>query len=177
MVVRLGFSVASHLDPDIFLVDEVLAVGDEAFRIKCLERFNEFRESGKTLVFVSHDLRLVRLLCSRAILLDKGQLVADGDVEKVVLQYLEMIESRRLEAVVEESESGVGIKHRGTGEIRIERVTVNDDTGETTDQFFTGKHFPFMYCIGTEHSVWKQLRWTRQHLTSQEWVGMIFGTV
>lgn len=141
MVVRLGFSVASHLDPDIFLVDEVLAVGDEAFRIKCMERFNQFRESGKTLVFVSHDLRLVRLLCSRAILLDKGRLIADGDVEKVVMQYLEMIENRRTEMVSQESETTGSAQHRGTGEILIEQVMVTNELGEACDQFITGKPF------------------------------------
>jgi len=141
MVVRLGFSVASHLDPDILLVDEVLAVGDEAFRIKCLERFNTFRESGKTLVFVSHDLRLIRLLCRRVILLDKGRMVGDGEVESVVLQYLKMIETPAITAGSAVSDIFGEAAHRGSGEIRIEKVILASGDGQATNQFLTGEPF------------------------------------
>lgn len=139
MVVRLGFSVASHLDPDIFLVDEVLAVGDEAFREKCLERFNAFQESGKTLLFVSHDLRMIRLLCSRVILLDQGQLIADGEVESVVQQYLDIVEKRKvMSETVTSGLSGKSIR-KGSGEIRIEEVVLMNGNGDPTDLFRTGE--------------------------------------
>jgi ABC-type polysaccharide/polyol phosphate transport system ATPase subunit len=153
MVVRLGFSVASHLDPEVFLVDEVLAVGDEAFRAKCLERFNQFREAGKTLVLVSHDLRLVRLLCSRAILLDKGKMVADGDVEAVAQRYLDMIEERRVAVgAVAEATSGEKM-HRGSGEIRVEDVRLANERGEVTDRFTTGKPFELRIRYRVERDV------------------------
>jgi lipopolysaccharide transport system ATP-binding protein len=141
MVVRLGFSVASHLDPDILLVDEALAVGDEAFRVKCLERFNLFREAGKTLVFVSHDLRLVRTLCNRAILLDGGRLVADGNVENVVRHYLHLVEKRQAEKDSMSASAAGEAVHRGSGEILIEQVSLKNGSGESTSQFFTGKPF------------------------------------
>jgi len=141
MVVRLGFSVASHLDPDILLVDEVLAVGDEAFRVKCLERFNLFRESGKTLIFVSHDLRAIRLLCNRVVLLDGGRLAADGEVENVVQRYLELVETRQSSQVMELKDSSTGTVHRGSGEIRIEKVYLRNGEGLVTDQFVTGNPF------------------------------------
>lgn len=84
MFLRLAFSVAVHTDPDVFLVDEILAVGDEPFQRKCLTRIKSLRDAGKTLVIVSHDLDMVAELCSRAVLLEKGVMTADGDAAGVV---------------------------------------------------------------------------------------------
>jgi ABC-2 type transport system ATP-binding protein len=81
MYVRLGFAVAVHVDPDILLVDEVLAVGDEAFQVKCLDKIAEFQEQNRTILVVSHALDLVARICDRAIVLDHGSLVFDGDPE------------------------------------------------------------------------------------------------
>lgn len=91
MYARLGFAVATEIDPDILLVDEILAVGDGAFQQKCLERMNNFRRQGKTIIFVSHDLSSVKSLCSRALLLDHGQLLANGPTESVVAQYQQLL--------------------------------------------------------------------------------------
>lgn len=87
MFVRLGFSIAAHLEPDILLLDEVLAVGDAAFQSKCLNRVDELRDSGKTIVFISHDLNAVERLCGRVLLLDHGQIVADGSPMEVIDLY------------------------------------------------------------------------------------------
>lgn len=87
MFVRLGFSIAAHLDPDILLLDEVLAVGDAAFQFKCLNRVAELRDSGKTIVFISHDLSAVERLCERVLLLERGQIVADGSPAEVIDLY------------------------------------------------------------------------------------------
>jgi lipopolysaccharide transport system ATP-binding protein len=87
MVARLGFSVAVHLDPDILLVDEVLAVGDEGFQQKCLRRMAEFRARGVTMVLVSHNLGDIESLCDRAALLDSGRLAAVGRPGEVVAEY------------------------------------------------------------------------------------------
>ncbi|MGO4340146.1 ABC transporter ATP-binding protein [Pedococcus sp. 2YAF34] len=84
MFLRLAFAVAVHTEPDVFLVDEILAVGDEAFRAKCLDRIERLAHEGRTLVVVSHDLPLVERLCSRGVLLDQGRLVADGPVRLAV---------------------------------------------------------------------------------------------
>lgn len=78
MYMRLGFSIATHVDPDILLIDEILAVGDEPFQAKCLDRIQSYRAAGKTIVFVSHALGAVESLCDRVILLSKGRVVADG---------------------------------------------------------------------------------------------------
>jgi len=84
MYVRLGFSVAVHMKPDVLLVDEVLAVGDEAFAAKCLARVAEFQAEGRTIVVVSHSAAVVRQVCRRALVLDHGQLVADTDTEQAI---------------------------------------------------------------------------------------------
>jgi ABC-type polysaccharide/polyol phosphate transport system ATPase subunit len=87
MLARLGFAVAVHTDPDLLLVDEVLAVGDHAFQLKCFARIEELRRDGVTIFFVSHDAGVVRRLCSRVLWLDNGALVADGAVDEVTARY------------------------------------------------------------------------------------------
>jgi lipopolysaccharide transport system ATP-binding protein len=87
MYMRLGFSVAVHVDPDILLVDEVLAVGDEGFVKKCLDKMNEFKKQGKTIILAGHDLLLVEQWCDRAVLLDGGRVTAQGLPPDVVAAY------------------------------------------------------------------------------------------
>ena len=82
MFARLGFSVAIHVDSDIFLADEVLAVGDRPFKKKCMEKMQEIRDSGRTLFYVSHAAGSVRKMCDRVLVLEKGRLVFDGDVDE-----------------------------------------------------------------------------------------------
>jgi len=88
MYVRLAFAVAAHLNPEILVVDEVLAVGDAAFQEKCLGKMGEVARSGRTVLLVSHNMAAVRHLCNRAVLLSEGELVGQGNVEEVVPQYL-----------------------------------------------------------------------------------------
>jgi ABC-type polysaccharide/polyol phosphate transport system ATPase subunit len=87
MSARLGFALATDVDPDVLLIDEVLAVGDESFQKKCLERMNSFREQGKTIFFVSHDLATVGSFCNRAVLLEAGRTVALGEPAGVIARY------------------------------------------------------------------------------------------
>lgn len=87
MYVRLGFSIAAHLEPDVLLVDEVLAVGDAEFQAKCLRRIHELRSRGVTILFISHDLTTVQQLCDAAVLLEKGEVTATGDPAEVVSVY------------------------------------------------------------------------------------------
>jgi ABC-2 type transport system ATP-binding protein len=84
MLVRLGFSVAVHVDPEIFLIDEVLAVGDEAFQRRCLERVGRFQQEGRTIVLVSHALDTVREVCDRAVMLEHGRVYLEGSPDYVV---------------------------------------------------------------------------------------------
>lgn len=92
MFARLGFAVATEVDPEILLVDEILAVGDEAFQHKCLERMRKFRDRGKTIVFVSHDLHSIQSHCTRVLLLDHGRVVALGPPEETVARYHELLQ-------------------------------------------------------------------------------------
>ena len=87
MYLRLGFSIVAHLNPDILLLDEVLAVGDVAFQAKCLARIQELRKAGRTIIFISHDLAAVERLCDRALLLSHGQVVSEGKPPEVTLEY------------------------------------------------------------------------------------------
>lgn len=113
MYVRLGFSVAVHLDPDVVLVDEAFAVGDERFQRKCLHTIRDFQKRGTTLVMVSHDLLLIEHLCSRAALLDQGALAALGSPADVIGRYHALNAGRDV----------AGSSHRwGTGAVEITHV-------------------------------------------------------
>lgn len=89
MQMRLAFSVAAHLEPEVLLVDEVLAVGDAAFQRKCLGKMEDVQKSGRTVLFVSHNMAAVETLCSRTLLMDGGRLVCDGDTASVIARYTE----------------------------------------------------------------------------------------
>jgi ABC-2 type transport system ATP-binding protein len=84
MYLRLAFSVAVHTDPEVFLVDEILAVGDEPFQRKCIAKIKELSAEGKTLVVVSHDLNLIPEICQRGVLLEKGRVAFDGKVDDAI---------------------------------------------------------------------------------------------
>ena len=88
MYMRLGFAVAINVDPDVLLIDEVLAVGDEAFTHKCLDKFAEFRRRGKTILLVTHSLNLVEKFCDDVLWLDSGRIRGEGDPRRVVSAYI-----------------------------------------------------------------------------------------
>lgn len=96
MYVRLAFAVAVHTDPDLLLVDEVLAVGDEAFQRKCLDKIRSFQEEGRTIILVTHSLSQVPEMCDRAILLNRGEIVYDGEPREAVVQFRDILEDRRV---------------------------------------------------------------------------------
>lgn len=91
MLVRLGFAIAIHVDPDIFLIDDSLAVGDEEFQRKCLKKVFELKEQGKTIIVVSHDLDSISRICERGILLKSGRIVKDDSIHKVIMRYIEAV--------------------------------------------------------------------------------------
>lgn len=130
MTVRLGFSVAAHLDPDILLVDEVLAVGDMAFKTKGQVRIQELRENGVAIILVSHNLHTISHVCNRAIVFEKGQVIFDGDTEAAVDTYRDSL--IRLNTGVAEA------LRAGTGEIRIQGVEVLDGAGVPRERFRVG---------------------------------------
>lgn len=95
MYMRLAFSTAIATNPDIFLIDEVLAVGDEAFQKKCIDKFEEFKKDEKTIVLVSHALDSVKNICKRCILLNKGKILSEGDSEKVINDYYKLLDRKQ----------------------------------------------------------------------------------
>jgi ABC-2 type transport system ATP-binding protein len=129
MYVRLAFAVAVHVDPEILLVDEVLSVGDEMFQRKCMERIKAFQRDGRTIVFVTHSLDLVRQLCDRAIMLDHGRMLSDGPPVEALRAF------RDLYAEVVEEETVQG----GTHKAEIVKVVVTDADGKPQDRFHTGE--------------------------------------
>ena len=132
MYVRLGFSVAINVEPDILLVDEVLAVGDEAFQRKCLERFADLKNSGKTVIIVSHSMGSVINMCDHVIWFKKGRKMADGDPRQVVEAYTGSI------TLSEHRPTETGDRW-GSGEARIERVTLLDRSGGQTTRVGSGE--------------------------------------
>jgi lipopolysaccharide transport system ATP-binding protein len=128
MYLRLGFSVAAHLEPEILLVDEVLAVGDVEFQKKCLGKIGDIARSGRTVVFASHNLTAVQSLCGRALCLDSGRLVGDGDSRRVISDYL-----REHSAGSTEREWSGGETAPGSTPVRLRGVRVRPEGGSPTD--------------------------------------------
>jgi homopolymeric O-antigen transport system ATP-binding protein len=135
MAVRLGFAIAAHSDPDVLLVDEVLAVGDEAFAHRALEKFSEFERAGKTLVFVSHDLNLVAERCRRALWLVHGRVAADGPSSEVIARYRERVAAEEGERRA--GEEGPG-RRVGSGVATIDRVRLLDAAGRAVGVVASG---------------------------------------
>ena len=119
MLVRLGFAVAVHVDPEIFLIDEVLAVGDESFQRRCLERVRRFQGEGRTIVLVSHALDTVRQECDRAVMLEHGRVVKEGTPEGVVRE----LRHRLL------SDDPLFVPEEGTREVEIAGVSIGSESG------------------------------------------------
>ena len=133
MYVRLGFSVAINVDPDILLVDEVLAVGDANFQDKCMEKFADFRHSGKTVVIVSHAMGSLRNLCDEAAWLKHGELVEIGDTNEIVETY---IEAGHVKRVVSDVSPASGDRS-GSGEVVLTKVELLDAKGQSTNTVHT----------------------------------------
>ncbi len=134
MLVRLGFAVAVHLDPDILITDEVLAVGDEAFQHRCLEKVHEFARAGKTIIMVSHDLNLVRQLCDEALWLDRGQVRALGDPVSVTRAYLDWANAKAFRR----ADAPAPNRRWGSFDVEVTRVEFLDGEGNPTWFFATG---------------------------------------
>ena len=127
MYVRLAFSVAVHVDPEILLIDEVLAVGDEPFQRKCLDKIRAFQRDGRTIVFVTHGLDIVRSLCDRAIMLDTGRMTIDGTPNDVLRAFRDQYS---VEALPEDQ--------RGDKRIEVTGVRVMDASGASRNRFVPG---------------------------------------
>ena len=139
MQVRLAFTVAIQADAEILLMDEVLAVGDAAFQAKCFDVFARYRQEGKTVVLVTHDLAAVDTHCDRAILLDHGTLVADGPAASVTAQYRRRVgEAQEVQDTAPTADLA-NVERWGNGAIRLDAVELLDAAGRRHSNFETGR--------------------------------------
>lgn len=132
MYLRLGFSIAAHLDPDILLVDEAIAVGDAGFQYRCVERMAALVREGRTLVFVSHDMTAVESLCSRVLLVRDGRVEADGPAREVIAAYLRAFDDERVSRHAADTVLG-------EGDLEIVGVDILDAQGAETDSIRSGE--------------------------------------
>jgi len=136
MYVRLAFAVAAHLEPEILVVDEVLAVGDLEFQKKCLGKMSQVAGEGRTVLFVSHSMAAVKSLCTQAILLHEGAVVARGEVEETVAAYLNLNSPVQEDGLISDTAQRIG-----TGEALLRRVDLRNSAGDAVDQLMLGQRF------------------------------------
>lgn len=146
MFVRLAFAVAIHVDPEILIVDEALAVGDTRFQMKCMDKFMEFMEAGKTILFVSHDINMIKRFCSRAIWINEGDMVMDGETDAVTDQYTDFLKSG---LSLEEYQSMADVESRVQAKAQeehaehtiaeVEGVTLKNSRGEEITEIQQGE--------------------------------------
>jgi hypothetical protein len=155
MYVRLGFAVAASVDPDILIIDEALSVGDEHFRGKCINRLNDFRDQGKTIIFVSHDMGAVKSMCQWVVLMDKGEILEQGTAEKVADEYLKRAKARGNERMSAINRGTSAYPRWGSGEIEVTDVDMLDGERKPAHAFTTGEAF-------TVRMRWKAHKDTRE---------------
>lgn len=137
MYTRLGFAIAINVNPDILLIDEVLAVGDQFFQSKCYEKINQFQRDGKTIVFVSHDLDAVEKICDRVIFLKEGSIVEEGVPSKVIRSYRAFVAEKDRQYHAAQATS-VSADRFGTREAEIVSVELLNSDGEKTSTIYSG---------------------------------------
>jgi ABC-2 type transport system ATP-binding protein len=149
MHVRLGFAVAVHMDPDVLLVDEILAVGDAAFQTKCFEAMHDFKRRGKTMILVTHDLDAAIRLCDRAVLLDHGEILADGPSRETAETYRRLVgeHSVGLESGAPAEAPKAFDRGWGTGGAEITDVQLLDESGDAVRTLAPGQVATFRKVI------------------------------
>jgi ABC-type polysaccharide/polyol phosphate transport system ATPase subunit len=150
MYVRLGFAVAVHVDPDVLLIDEVLAVGDVKFRDKCMRQIDAFRRQGKTMVVVSHDRSMLERLCDRAIYLAQGQVVEEGPIDRVMDRYYRQL---HLGEPVDGSWQGTAHEVDDARPVVVTAVRLFDADGRPRDSFVTGEPLVVQICFRANRPV------------------------
>jgi lipopolysaccharide transport system ATP-binding protein len=135
MSVRLAFAVAAHLEPEILLVDEVLAVGDASFQRKSLAKMNEVARQGRTVIFVSHNLAIIQALCERVVLLERGKVMADGPVRSTIDSYLRELERAASDDLLQRTDR----EGRGYEETMVKRLEIREREGGNADVVVGGR--------------------------------------
>ena len=141
MYVRLAFSVAAHLEPEILLVDEVLAVGDMAFQRKCLGKMDDVAQAGRTVLFVSHNMGLLQQLCERGIFLQHGTVHTDGTITEAVDAYLQTLEQAKSQDLSKRTD------RKGVGDARLVYAEVTTHGNGPSSILKTGQPARFVFCV------------------------------
>lgn len=159
MYTRLAFAVAAHLEPDILVIDEVLAVGDQAFREKCLDRMNQVAQGGRTVIFVSHQIGPLRQLCTTGLVLNKGQVAASGTIQESLDYYLRTI-SRKAETNVADRNDRGGSGARKLTALRVEDPTTGSEVlttgGQASFKFEVDRYAPNVSVIFSIYTIQNQ---------------------
>jgi lipopolysaccharide transport system ATP-binding protein len=133
MFVRLAFSVAAHLDPEILLIDEVLAVGDAGFQRKCIGKMGDVASGGRTILFVSHNMAAVQQLCTRCVVLERGKVYFAGNTADAIRAYMKLVGEAQSLQLADRTD------RKGNGVLRFTNVSLHHDDGEETELFFSGE--------------------------------------
>jgi lipopolysaccharide transport system ATP-binding protein len=141
MFVRLAFSVAAHLEPEILIVDEVLAVGDMAFQRKCLGKMDDVAQAGRTVLFVSHNMGLLQQLCERGIFLQQGTVHTDGTIAEAVDAYLQTLERAISQDLSKRTD------RKGVGQARLVYTEVTNGSNGYSSILKTGQPARFVFCV------------------------------
>jgi len=148
MYMRLGFAIAAHIEADVLLLDEVFAVGDEAFQRKCFGKIFEFKQRGGTIVFVSHDAAAVERLCDRAVLLKDGLVAFNGPTHEAIVEYRRLLAGER-----EPEERAAGLKEWGGDVARVDDVRLLGSDGSERLQLLAGEPFAVALDVVAEQSI------------------------
>jgi ABC-type polysaccharide/polyol phosphate transport system ATPase subunit len=148
MYMRLGFAIAVNVDADVLLLDEVFAVGDEAFQRKCSERILEFRRQGKTIAFVSHSGQALEQMCDRGVLLSNGLVEFDGDTSEAIRRYQELLAGDE-----DPAERAAGLREWGTGEARVTAVALSGAGGQPAEVVPSGEEVALQVTVEAGESI------------------------
>jgi lipopolysaccharide transport system ATP-binding protein len=147
MYIRLGFAVAAHLEPEILIIDEVLAVGDAEFQKKCMGKMGGMANQGRTVLFVSHNMAAMQALCSRGIYLSKGRVMADASILDAIRAYSEGVRDISAQSLAERSD------RRGRGQLRFTAYWIEDSEGRRIDNVLVGQDVRFCFAYKATESL------------------------
>ena len=150
---RLGFAVSVNVDPDILVVDEVLAVGDDIFKLKCIEKMKQFRREGKTILFVSHSLFTVKAFCTKGLWINEGKLMDYGDLGSVVLKYEDFLkkEKSKISEQIGSNEDNLPTEKKDI--LQISKFAMTNAKGEITVSFSYGENITVSFCYEVKRKI------------------------
>jgi lipopolysaccharide transport system ATP-binding protein len=146
MYVRLAFSVASHLEPDILLIDEVLAVGDQEFKRKCLNKLLDVSGQGRTIIMVSHQMAYLKSLCQRGVYLNAGKIMHDGAIDEVIDRYVTEVEN------INTIPLSKRLDRKGTGHVKVMSMEWRDDKGAKIPSVMSGQSVNLRLYLIADHT-------------------------